>query len=244
MIQVSNDELVKLYKLASIGKLVGGLVHNLNGSMQNLGLDIEMAHYSLMDESKWDSNTAQGIITRLRRMEEEFEKINSLIRITSTKTGDYNGDSSILNIYEFLNQELSFLHSNLYFKHNVKAEIEFEDDLPSIRDLPQDSLMALGWFIQSLVEELESQKLRELIIKIINDDSALTILFQTHGGELSDRFAAQLKDPVPTSGLIKSDNKGLGILISMMIFQNNGIALTIDSKSSQSNVAVNFPRLG
>jgi hypothetical protein len=244
MIQMSNDELVTLYKLASVGKLVGGLVHNLNGSMQNLGLDVEMARYSLRDESKWDNNTVQGIIARLRRMEEEFEKINSLIRITLTKTGDYNGDSNILNIYEFLKQELSFLHSNLYFKHNVKTEIVSENDPPSILDLAQDSLIALGWFIQSLVEELESQKLRDLTIKIINDNSTLSILFQTHGGKLSDQFTAQLKDAVPTSDLIKSNNKNLGIFISIMIFKNNGVALTIDSKSSHSNVAINFPKLG
>jgi hypothetical protein len=74
MIRLSLDDLKKLYKLASIGKLVGGLIHNLNGPLQNLGLDIEMAGLFLKDKSKWDQNSIQILITRLKRMEEDMTR--------------------------------------------------------------------------------------------------------------------------------------------------------------------------
>lgn len=240
MIQLSNEEFIGLYKLASIGKLVGGLVHNLNGPMQNLGLDIEMARYSLKDESKWDSNMAQGIIARLKRMEEEHERINSLIRTTSAKTGEYSEkDNNILNIYEYLRQEIFFLHTNLYFKHNVETEIIADDEPASIGNLTQDSLTALGWFMQALIEELESQKLKGLTIKIITGDSSVTIVFQTHGGKLSEKFIAQFQDAATPADSADSDHRDLGILITMVIFQTNGITLKFNADSS--SIAVNFP---
>jgi hypothetical protein len=242
MIQLSNDEFISLYKLASIGKLVGGLVHNLNGPMQNLGLDIEMARYSLKDESKWDSNMAQGIIERLKRMEEEHERINLLIRTTSTKTGEYSEtDNNILNIYEYLRQEILFLHTNLYFKHNVETEIISGNEPFSIGNLTQDSLMALGWFMQALIEELESQKLKGLTIKIIAGDSSVSALFQTHGGGLSKKFIAQFQDAATLIDSADAGNRDPGILITMVVFHVNGITLEFNADSSNSSVAVNFP---
>jgi hypothetical protein len=241
MIQLSNDEFISLYKLASIGKLVGGLIHNLNGPMQNLGLDIEMARYSLKDESKLDSNMAQGIIARLKRMEEEHERINLLIRTTSAKTGEYSEkDNNILNAYEYLRQEILFFHTNLYFKHNVETEIISDNGSLSIGNLTQDSLMALGWFMQALIEELESQKLKGLTIKIIAGDSSESILFQTHGGRLSEKFMAQFQNAATLPDSSDADNRDLGILITMVVFQANGITLKFSS-DSDSSVAVNFP---
>jgi hypothetical protein len=242
MIQLSNDEFIGLYKLASIGKLVGGLVHNLNGPMQNLGLDIEMARYSLKDDSKWDSDTAQGIIARLKRMEEEHDRINSLIKTTSAKTGEYGEkDNNILNINEYIRQEIFFLHTNLYFKHNVETEIIAGDETSLLPDLTQDSLIALGWFMQALAEELESQKLKGLTIKVIACDSSMTVLFETRGGKLSEKFSAQFRDEATGSGSPDSGQRDLGALIIMIIFQTCGITLEFKSDASSSSVAVNFP---
>jgi hypothetical protein len=242
MIQLSNDEFIKLYKLASIGKLVGGLVHNLNGPMQNLGLDIEMAFLSLHDESKLDEKTAKGIVSRLRRMEEEHERINSLIRTTSAKTADYyDKDNNLLSIREFLNQELAYLHTNLYFKHNVQTEIITVGELPSMPRLTQDSVMALGWFLQDLVEELESQKIKGLTIKIMLENSSMKIAFSIHGGKLSEQFMTQLQDASSTSDIQKPWEMAMGIFIAMMIFKANGITLESYADSSSSTLSLNFP---
>jgi len=242
MIQLSNDEFIKLYKLASIGKLVGGLIHNLNGPMQNLGLDIEMAFLSLQDESTWDNKTAKGIISRLRRMEEEHERINSLIRTTSAKTGDYyDKDNNLLNIREFLNQELAYLHTNLYFKHNVQTEIIPSSEAHSMPHLTQDSIMALGWFLQDLVEELESQKIKDLTIKIISENSPMKIAFSIRGGKLSEQFMGRLQDAAAASDIQKPGKMATGIFIAMIIFKDNGITFESSACSSSSTLTLNFP---
>jgi len=243
MIKLELDDLIKLYKLASIGKLVGGLVHNLNGPLQNLGLDIEIAYYSLKDESKWDQNMAQDIMSRLKRMEEEHEKINMLIKETSERTQD-NADSfnnPFLNINDFLKQQFTYLHTNLYFKHNVEKEIIEENyPLSSSSNIAMDSLMALGWFIQSLVEELERQRIDGLTVKIINDNSNLKIFFSTKGNRLSEGFIEQLKGDIKSSDISKSDSMDIGVFIVLLIFKSNGITFEFDPGSS-SNLAINFP---
>jgi len=244
VIELSMNDFIELYKLASIGKLVGGLIHNLNGPLQNLGLDLEMAHLSLKKESKWDNSSPKDIIIRLQRMEEEHERINSLIRSTAAKAEDNADlDNTLLNLYEFLKKELDYLHTNLYFKHNVHTEILINNTPPLTSELNKDSLMALGWFLQVIVEELEKQKIKGLRLGIISDNSNLQIKIETQGGKVSANFIGQIKEAMSSSGIIKSDNKNLGIFIVLLIFKSNGITFEFEPNSSCSNMIINFPML-
>lgn len=234
MIKLSLDDLIKLYKQASIGKLVGGLIHNLNGPMQNLGLDIEMASYSLKDKTKWDQNLIEAIISRLKRMEAEHDRINSLIRSTSERTEDRHAEDDIMSvgIHDFINQELSYLDANLYFKHNVQKEVININGLCSISTLPKYSLTALCWFLQCLAEELERQKVTGLTIKILSENSNLKIMISTQGGELSEGFIGQLKNTVSSGNTMKSDNTDMGIFLVLQIFNSNGITFGFNAESS------------
>lgn len=245
MIKLSLDDFIKLYKLASVGKLIGGLIHNINGPMQNMGLDIEMTYFSLKDESKWDKNIAKSIMSRLKRMEEEHEKINVLVRNSASRTQDNNNldNTTIFNMHDFLEQEFAFLHANLYFKHNVQTEIISINTPPLLSSLPKYSYMALGWFLQSLVEELEKQKIGKLTIKIISDISKLKIVFSTQGGRLSGGFFEQFGMAIPSEDALKPDNMDLGIFLIFLIFNSNGITFEFDTDSLSSNLAINFPIL-
>lgn len=243
MIKLSLDDLNKLYKLASIGKLVGGLIHNLNGPLQNLGLDIEMANLSLKDKSKWDQNSIQTVISRLKRMEEEHDKINALIRATLERTEDnYAADNiTLTGIHGFIQEELAYLDANLYFKHNVQKEVIDTNGPHSVSTLPKDSLAALGWFLQCLVEELERQKASGLTIRILSDNSKLKILISIQGSVLSEDFIRQLKNTLPAADTLKSDDMDMGLFLVLLIFKTYGITFEFATEASPSNLAINFP---
>lgn len=242
MIKLSLDDLIKLYRPASIGKLVKGLIHNLNGPMQNLGLDIEMASFSLKDKSRWDQNTVGTIISRLKRMEDEHDKINSLIRATLERTEDmYTADNiALASIHEYIKQELAYLDANLYFKHNVQKEVIDINGPHPASILLKDSLAALGWFLQCLAEELERQKVNGLTIKVLSDNSKLKILISIEGGVLSKGFVEQLKNIVLSGDALKSDNMDMGIFLVLLIFNSNRITFEFDAESS-AQFTINFP---
>ena len=132
LIELSMNDLIRLYKLASLGKLIGGLVHNLNGPLQNLALDIEMTNQSIEGNHQLDNETLNNLRLRLKRMEEEFERIDNLIKISSMKSRPEEIYHKFLNLNDFLQQELWFLNANLYFKHNVRTELKFQDNPPLI----------------------------------------------------------------------------------------------------------------
>jgi hypothetical protein len=242
VIEISVDDLIRLYKLASIGKLVGGLIHNLNGPLQNLGLDMEMAHYSLKDEAKWDKNMSEKIISRLKRMEEEHERINILIKTTATRTGDFSEMHNRLpDICGFIEDEFVHLHSNLYFKHNVQTEVIRPDDPPLISHLSKDSLAALAWFFQGLVEELERQRLVGLTVKIDTTGSGIKIVFSTSGGRLSEGFTKQLTSAMSSPDTAKSDDLDMGLFLVTVLFKADKITLKTEDGPSSSNLTIVIP---
>ena len=70
--EFSMNDLIRLFKMASLGKAVGGLIHNINGPLQNIGLDLEMSQYMLRKEADDNGGTESSIMVRLKRIEDEL----------------------------------------------------------------------------------------------------------------------------------------------------------------------------
>ncbi len=243
LIKLSRQYLTRLFRLASFGKTIGGLIHNLNGPLQNLGLDIEMANHSLQDNSSVDSETIKSIRGRLKRMEEEFERIDRLIKTYSIKAGneeDFN--NRLINMNDYLKQELCFLETNLYFKHNVDKKIEFQNHPPPAGHLPGDSLTALNWFLRALIEELEKEKIKGLVLETLFTDQFFKIAITPEGNNLSEIFLEQLIFNASPENQLLQDDMDIGILLVMMIFKEEGISVRREiGPSGSAKIIITFP---
>ena len=243
LIELSIDEFIRLFKLAFLGKLIGGLIHNINGPLQNLGLDLEMARYSLREENDNDNEALKDFLTRLKRMEEEFERIDHLIKTSSIKAGqevDYSNKH--MDINEYLSQELSFLHSNLYFKHNVHTEQIYQDNPPLIGTLSTHSQMALSWFLQAVIEEIEREGIGDMTMKTAFNDSHVKIDIITREGNLSEGFLEALRGGEGSpSGDLKAKAKNMEIPLILLVFIEEGVLLDTDDESAGSRVTITIP---
>lgn len=159
LVELSMGDLIGLLKLSSLGKLIGGLVHNLNGPLQNLGIDIELMRSYVMEGGHLSDDAAGRIGPRLRRMEEEYERINELILATVRKADIEEDYQQGIDVNELLQQELSHLTANLYFKHHVTHETRFQEDLPQLMNLSEYSRIAIGGFCRPISKNWKSKRL-------------------------------------------------------------------------------------
>ena len=74
-IDLSLEQLAGLYQMGSLGKLINGLIHNLNGPLQNISMDMEMMTHSVRTAKWLPADLAESMIQRLKRMEREFDHI-------------------------------------------------------------------------------------------------------------------------------------------------------------------------
>jgi hypothetical protein len=241
MIELPVNEFIRLFQLAYLGKLIGGLVHNLNGPMQNLGLDIEMANYSLKDESVAEKEKVEGIRTRLKRMEDEYEKIDRLIKSCSTKAvqnEDYFQPPP--NFDEFIERELQFLQSNLYFKHNVRTEQVFQENPLSTRHFSIHSLLALSWFFQIIIEEIESEEVKGLTLKSAVHNGFQEMTTITREGSLSEKFMISL-NKASSFYEGQEEDYNIEIMLILMMFEKEGIHIESRAESSGSEIKISLP---
>ncbi|MBN1102062.1 MAG: HAMP domain-containing histidine kinase [Deltaproteobacteria bacterium] len=240
-VEIPLERLAELYRLVTLGRLIHGLVHNLNGPLQNLGMDMEMLEHSIKTDDRMPRDLTDPMVQRLRRMEGEFDQINRLIRSVSNRAsleGDY---LEYGNLRVFMEEELSLLNANLYFKHNVQKEVLLEEGLPPLTMLPEMVTLSLAWFIQSLAEELEKARGKHFSLTARFLLSTLEITFSTEAGSLSSSFMQGLTKGIPSTGVFKVEEADLGQMLSVAWLKLSGVSFECSSDESGSVITLRVP---
>ena len=240
--EIPINDFIRLFQLAFLGKLIGGLVHNLNGPLQNLGLDMEMAKHFLKGKSSFDTETIDEFHARLKRMEEEYERIDQLIKSASLKAapdGLYN--NQLMNLNEYLQEELLFLQSNLYFKHNVHTEQVYQENPPLIRVLSIHSLMALSWFLQFIIEEIEHEEIKGFALRTDFQDSKVKILLSTEERGLSERCINMLTQEGFPSDDLRDEFGAWEIMCILMVFKEEDVLVECNMQTPCPEIIITIP---
>ncbi len=235
--ELSFNSLIELYKLASLGKVTGGLIHNLNGPLQNIGLDLEMTQYMLKKGAEAGGGNESNILPRLRRIEEELDRLNTIIKASSNRImHTYNG---LLNFNDYLEQELLFFNTNLYYKHNVETTLDLGDQPPLISGLPENSILAFSWLLQRIIEEIERNKKSTLHIRTVKNGGFYEITIVTGLNDLASIINDMLKKDFSSDRLTAPDNES-DIMLILKIFHSDGIIIKT-GKGQSADIVICFP---
>jgi hypothetical protein len=237
-IRVSLDDLVSLFRHVFIGKLVSGFIHNLNGPLHAFGIEMDMIGHLLLNRGVNGPEVVDRLRSRLKRMEEEFDRMAGLIRIT-TEGMDLNElASGFFHLNAFIQQQMAFFKADLYFKHHVEVDLRLAPDLAVIREPETNPAVGLVWLMQAVIEEMERVKLRKLQLETSMVESGQSLRFYFEEGALSKEFTGALqsavegtKDPV-----IRSDQ--LGAYLSFRHLLSQGVSIRCDTHPSGTSIEV------
>ena len=243
IVEMSLEDLKSLNRLAVLGRLMAGLIHNLNGPLQNIGIDLELMALQSMQEGPSNDQLAKKIEPRLQRMEGEFDAINQLVRTTSMRASMNEEYNHYRTLNEFLEEEFSFLKANLYFKHNVQKHFDFSSKLPSFSRLFGDVPLGLRWFFHALIDELEKQKIPEIKVRTLAGDPKIHLLCSTEGGDLSEPFLKGLSLELSASQTIRIGESELGITVAVALLQQAGVIFSTDTGPGKTVIHLQVPVL-
>jgi hypothetical protein len=239
-IEMPLERFVDFYRLVTLGKLIQGLVHNLNGPLQNLGMDMEMMEHSLRSDTRMPSELSESFLGRLKRMEGEFDHISRLIKSASMRI-DPEGDFLHYGTLKgFLEQEISFLHSHLYFKHNVQKEIRLPADLPRLDCFSRDLLLSLCWLIQCVVEEMENGEAKLFVMNGRSLPSALELSLLVEGPMVGTAYMDRADGETPPSGSLKMED-ALGMRVPLALLRLYGVSATFRREPAQFEITLLLP---
>lgn len=240
-LQVSVDELAHLCHLASLGKLLGGLIHNLNSPLHSLGMQMDVTQHFILKKTDSSDDLLEKLSARLVQMNNELENLNNQIRIAGMRADLMEFPPERLDINHFLHQEVQFLKTNLYFKHNVETTLELSPSLHAITAPPLHFGLAMALFLERLVEELENLKSSVLFLSTSAEEQHPVIAIRMDNTALSQPFRDTLemnpRDPLPISEIPGEMN----LFISVLLLRNGGIQLETELNNQSTSVKLLFP---
>jgi hypothetical protein len=238
LVRVPLGDLESLFQHVCVGKLVRGFIHNLNGPLHALGIEMDMLGHMLLKRGDSGSETMDRLQGRLQRMEEEFDRVTGLIRVT-TEGMDLNETASgFFHLNAFVQQQMTFLKADLYFKHKVEVDLRLAPDLAVIRDPHANPSLGLAWLMQAVVEEMELAELQKLQLETALVESGQSLRFHFETGDLSEAFRGALQCAVEGTEDPVIRSTQLGAYLSFRHLLSQGVSIRYDTHPSGTSLDV------
>jgi C4-dicarboxylate-specific signal transduction histidine kinase len=228
---------VQRYRYAAIGSLTKGVAHNLNGVLQILSMRTELLQGSLLKEGEM---AIPAVHQKVGHCFEQIQKMKTMIEVLIQKGihDDQDGPQRI-DLNDLLEEELSLLKHNLFFKHQVVMRKDFATQLPPLHGYYIDFSQGLLNLIQNAIEAMEESPQKELTLTTERQGHQINVQIRDTGCGLSEEARPHLFSPFFTT---KGENHfGLGLFISRRILAPYGASFRYDFQNGETTFWINLP---
>ncbi len=245
--------LEKDFSATFIDELIPGILHNfanpLNGIMgrskllqrriENIIKKMEENH---PDVAAGMADDLQRIRTDIRAVSQESDSFFDMFKDVASKfyaLAAKNEDR--INFSQLLAAEMRFVDFYLDFKHEIKKDIQLDQDLPEFKGNTADLSLAFWRIIRFAMTQARESRLKEFTIQTDHDDKYISILIKSSiNSKPSTDFAALMENLDSVSHQV-SDAVNQGILLSLMLFDKYQAIINFFNEEGFSNISISFP---
>lgn len=225
-------ELIKSNKLAQIGRLAEGIVHNINSPLNSV------LGYSQLIKKKLGPNED------LERVIEAGKNISQYVKVLLKKVR--NDNISMLrpvNINEVISQELEMCQHNLFFKHYITLEKELDHNIPDLKIVHGDYSLCVANLLNNAIDSMRYQKQKDMFIRTYSENDNVVFEIRDTGEGILEKDKEHIFDPYfSTKSKTEKSGYGLGLAITKSIIgKYNGTIDVTSVKDSGSTFRVIVP---
>lgn len=210
-----KKQIVLHEKLATIGKLAGGIAHEFNNP-----LDGVMRYTNLCLEHVKDNEVLRGYLLEIKqglnRMANIVKSLLACSRNVSISAGQIDPNKTV-------DQALSALETELLAK-NIIIERDFQAELPSIRDLGLERVLVN--IIRNAIDAVPGHG--QVRVKTRAANGMISFAIEDNGIGIPEEKVEEIFDPFYTTKDIDK-GCGLGLTIVMEIIKNYNGQINVES---------------
>jgi signal transduction histidine kinase len=221
------------YRYSTLGALLKGVVHNLNGALQILSMQMELLQRML---SKEESKLQEQMEKCLGQMDRFREMLDGLIQ---KGIHDEQDAPQSLSLNDLLEEELSLLYHNLFFKHQVQVYKDLASPLPLLSGSYADFSQGINNLIQNALEAMEGCSRKELTLMTRVQGNQIRLSVKDSGCGIPEEFKPRLFQPFLTSKGGK--HPGLGLYLARQLLSPQGAVFQVSSREGDTLFEVSFP---
>ncbi len=217
-------------RLATIGKLAGGIAHEFNNP-----LDGVMRYTNLCLEHIKDDEVVRGYLLEIKH---GLNRMANIVRnLLACSRNELPHGEQRISFQQALDRSLGSVHTEIEHK-NIEIEKKIAGDIPLIRDLGLERILAN--IIRNAVEAIENND-GKITIGAKCQNNTLHVKICDTGVGISTGDAEKIFEPFYTT---KSINKGCGLgltIVSEIVKSYNGKIYVESDPGKQTTFFIDLP---
>jgi len=230
-IALKKTELSIASKFESMGKLAGGICHEIQNP-----LAISLGFLNIL--SKKNKNTE--LLEDISKIEKNLLRISQTVACLNviTSKGGVTEISNV-NIHDLL-EEVKKLCAPLLTAHNINFHIHQQDKNVFVKGAQETLSQVLINLMNNSIDALEGFKNKNIRIEVQSDSLSVKINVIDNGSGISEEIQDKIMDPFFST---KEFGKGTGLGLSMCrgIIENHGGEIDFSSKDRETIFSVFLP---
>jgi signal transduction histidine kinase len=223
---------IERYRLSGLGELLKGIVHNLNGSLQVLTMQMELLQRMIPKENR--------IQDQMENCLGQVGKFKGMLDLLIQKgIRDEQEAPQPISLNEILEEELSLLHHNLFCKHQVRVLKDLSPSLPPLRGYFIHFSQGLSNLIQNALEAMEVADSKELTVATQVKGGQVVVAIKDTGCGIQEEMKPHLFKPFCSNKGGK--HSGVGLYIARELLSPYGASFQYFSQKGKTIFEVSLP---
>jgi signal transduction histidine kinase/Tfp pilus assembly protein PilF len=234
-------------RLAILGELIAGIVHEVNQPLQSLSFSLE----NMMEAVKKGYADQSYLEKKINFQGEDVERMERIINHIRTFSRNNIGDKQeAFDLNESIQNALRMTSARLR-KHNVKLEIDLAENLPkmdgNLYTFEQVILILLSNAtdaVQQMSENSDKSYHKKICIRSLKRDNEIVVQVGDNGAGIPESDVAEVMKPFFTT---KEAGKGtgLGLAIAHGIIDNMNGSIQIETVQAKGTIIkLSFRNIG
>jgi signal transduction histidine kinase len=241
------QDLVFCQPYTRIGRHFRGIIHNLNGRLQCALLQVELLQMVL--RSGPNSLDPEQVQSRLEHLAAELDSLSEMLRFWGQQV-DYESllQEGWVDVNKIIRKALTFMHADLFFKHQVSTRTNLQEDLPMIYGNEFALANVFGPLLENSVAAMRYSDQRQLVVTTNSDGREVLVAIEHTGCPLEEGTDDDLFSPALKAehGRLQSEtvmqlHNRLGLYLANHTVRPCGGVIACENRSGHSVFTVRLP---
>jgi signal transduction histidine kinase len=206
-----QSQLVHSERLAAVGLLVQGVAHNMGTPL------------AVIKGTAQVLQVRHGEITEMKRILDMTDRLEAIVETLLRKgRRESEPDAVDVDLGELCRDTLAFFEGDMFFKHEVRAEVRTGPDVPRVRVVYSDVSQALQNLVGNAIDALRDVRApRELTLTASREGTDILVSVTDTGPGVAAEILPRLFSPFATTkgGGDKPRGTGLGLYTARRLME-------------------------
>lgn len=243
IIEQRTRELVVKERQALVGRMVQGIVHNLQNPLmaasgfsqlarKNLGLLDPLPEKLTLKQREAVEKAGMSV----GKVLEALNRVQTLIdNLLQKGRKDANVQYQKINLNDLITAEVQFFEADMEFKHKIVKELQLDPSLPECRGIYADFSQIFGNIIKNAVDAIRHSAVKKITIATRHDAKNIFIDFTDTGMGITPQDKPHIFEPFFSTKVLKGEGEdepagtGLGLHTCQQLITSYHGAITVSS---------------